>query len=88
MNKIFCFSRRNLYRANYVYVYDKDVDDVAEPFCILINELRHEKTGFLPMRKQRRRSAVQATAQLISAFVFATRIVQFHFYLYSRISSF
>ena len=39
-----------------------------------LNEPRREKTGFLHMRKQRRRSAV--TAKLISAFVFATRIVQ------------
>ena len=30
--------------------------------------------GFLSMRKQRRRSAVQFTAQLISDFVFATWI--------------
>ena len=37
---------------------------------------RHEKTGFLHMRKQRRRSR-----KLISAFVFTTRIVQFLFYL-------
>ena len=38
------------------------------------------------MRKQRRRSAVQCavTAQLISAFVFATKIVQFLFYLYTK----
>ena len=41
------------------------------------HEPRHEKTGFLYMRKQRRRS----TAKLISAFVFATRIVQSLFYL-------
>ena len=34
----------------------------------------HEKTGFLLMRKQ-------VTAKLISAFVFATRIVQFLFFL-------
>ena len=42
----------------------------------LSNEPRHKKTGFLPMRKQRRR-----TAKLISAFVFATRIVHFLFLL-------
>ena len=36
-------------------------------------EPRHEKTGLLHMRKQIRRSA---TGKLISAFVFATRIVQ------------
>ena len=35
------------------------------------NEPCHEKTGFLHMRKQRRRSASR-TAKLISAFVFAT----------------
>ena len=28
-------------------------------FCSFSNEPRHEKTGFLPMRKQRRRSASQ-----------------------------
>ena len=38
-----------------------------------------KKNRFLPMRKQRRRSASQL--QLISAFVFATRIVQFLFFL-------
>ena len=43
----------------------------------------HEKTGFLTMPKQRRRSALQLllTAKLISAFVFATQIVQFLFFL-------
>ena len=41
------------------------------------NEQRHEKTGFLLMRKQSRRSASAAVnAKLISAFVFATWIVQ------------
>ena len=38
------------------------------------------KTNNLHMRKQSRRSA-SVTAKLISAFVFATRIVQFLFYL-------
>ena len=38
----------------------------------LAHELRHEKNGFLPMQKQRRRPA---TAKLISAFVFAFQIV-------------
>ena len=41
-------------------------------------EPRHEQTGFLFMRKQRHRSVV--IAQLISAFVFATRIVQSLFF--------
>ena len=49
--------------------------------CLSISEPHHEKTGFLPMQKQRRRSASQLTAKLISAFVFATRIVQFLFFL-------
>ena len=48
----------------------------------VIHELCHEKTGFLPMRKQKEQIAV--TAHLISAFVFATRIVQFLFYLYPK----
>ena len=38
---------------------------------------RHENTGSLQLRTQRRRS----TAQLMSAFVFSTRIVQLIFYL-------
>ena len=37
-------------------------------------EPRHEKNGFLHMRKQRRRSA----------FVFALQIVQSHYYLYPK----
>ena len=41
----------------------------------------YKKTRFLPMRKQRSRSV---TAQLISAFVFAARIVQFLLYLYPK----
>ena len=41
------------------------------------NEPPHRKTNNLPRRKQRRRSA---SAKLISAFVFATRKVQFLFF--------
>ena len=38
--------------------YSKETDEIGT--CSLtIYEPRHEKTGFLPMRKQRRRSAVQ-----------------------------
>ena len=64
-------------------------DDNYEGYCFVSNdsksdfvnvkadqqkiEPRCEKTGFLHMRKQSRRSAA---AQLISAFVFAIRIVQ------------
>ena len=46
-------------------------------------EPHHEKTGFLPMRKKMQISCA-VTAQLISAFVFTTRIVQSHFYLYPK----
>ena len=45
----------------------------------LNNESPHEKTNNLHMRKQRRRSA--STEKLISAFVFATRIVHILIYL-------
>ena len=50
-------------------------------FVILfLNELHHEKTGFLHMRKQRCRSAVQyGTADQCPCF--AKQIVQFLFYL-------
>ena len=43
---------------------------------IITNEPWHEKTRFLPMRKQS-----PVTAQLISAFVFARWIVQFLLFL-------
>ena len=49
----------------------------------LSNEPRHEKTGFLPMR-----NSFAVTAKLISAFVFATRIVHFLFLLNPKFSSF
>ena len=41
----------------------------------LKNEPRREKTGFLHMRKQKTQISFAVTAKLISAFVFATRIV-------------
>ena len=44
-------------------------------------EPHREKTGFLPMQKQRRRVSFAVTAKLISAFVFATQIVHFVLYL-------
>ena len=49
---------------------------------VIPNESGREKTGFLHMRKQRRRSASRLlSAKLISAFVFAILIVQFLYYL-------
>ena len=50
------------------------------PLTSTLIEPHREKTGFLPRRKQRQISFA-VTAKLISAFVFATRIVQFLFYL-------
>ena len=49
----------------------------------VIYEPPHGKTNNLHRRKQRRRSASRS-AKLISAFVFATRIVQFLFYLNTK----
>ena len=42
---------------------------------------RCEKTGFLHMRKQKRRSALGSFVKLISAFVYATQIEQSLFFL-------
>ena len=47
----------------------------------LSNEPRHEKTGFLPMQKTKAQISFAVTTKLISAFVFATRIVHFLFLL-------
>ena len=50
----------------------------------ILYEPHHEKTGFLHMRKQRRSDSqisFAVTAKLISAFVFATQIVQSLYYL-------
>ena len=46
----------------------------------LLYEPRHEKAGLLPMRKSKAQISFVVT-KLISAFVFATRIVQFLFFL-------
>ena len=44
-------------------------------------EPRHEKTCFLQIVKTKMQISCEVTAQLISAFVFATQIVQSLFYL-------
>ena len=49
-----------------------------------IYEPRHEKTGFFAYAKTKTQISFMVTAKLISAFVFATRIVQFLFYLNSK----
>ena len=48
------------------------------------NEPRHEKTGFLHVRKPKTQISFAVTAKLISAFVFATRIVQSLYFLYTN----
>ena len=47
-------------------------------------ELCHEKTRFLPMRKSKAQISFAVTVKLISAFIFATQIVQFLFFLISK----
>ena len=47
-------------------------------------EQHHEQTAFLPMRKQRCRSA---SVKLISPFVFATQTVQFLFFVNPKIQA-
>ena len=59
----------------------EDKPDNCDSFTGSLFEPPHGKTNNLHMRKQRRRSASRKTAKLISAFVFAPRIVQFLFYL-------
>ena len=51
----------------------------------LINEPRREKIGFLHMRKTQISFAV--TAKLISAFVFATRILQSLYFLNTKVQA-
>ena len=47
-------------------------------------EPRHEKTGFLHYAKTKAQISCAVTAQLISAFVFATQIVQSFFFLNTK----
>ena len=47
-------------------------------------EPRREKTGFLYMRKTKTQISFAVTAKLISAFVFAIRIVQSLYYLHPK----
>ena len=61
----------------WCFVHMTDYDRSSSSLSAMQYEPRCEKTGFLHMRKQRRRSA----ARLISAFVFAILIVQSIYYL-------
>ena len=51
------------------------------------NEPRYEKNGFSHMRKQKTQNSCAVTAQLISAYAFAIRIVQFLDYLNPRLNA-
>ena len=51
------------------------------PKLPIINEPRHVKTGFLHMRKTKTQISFAIAAKLISAFVFATQIVQTLYFL-------
>ena len=51
------------------------------PWTFHINEPRHEKSNFFHMRKQKTQISFAVAAKLISAFVFATYIVQSLFFL-------
>ena len=51
-------------------------------------ELRHEKTKVLHDAKTKVHISCAVTQQLISVFVFATQIVQFLFYLYSKFQAY
>ena len=55
-----------------------NAENLSYLFPDLLIEPRHKKTGFLCMRKQRRRSA---SPRSFRAFVFATRIVQSLYFL-------
>ena len=57
---------------------------MVEPLSLnyrVLNEPRHEKTGFFAYAKTKTQISFAVTAKLISAFVFTKRIVQFLFYL-------
>ena len=50
-------------------------------YVSFIYEPRHEKTGFFAYAKTKAQISLAVTAQLISAFVFVSRIAQFLFFL-------
>ena len=52
-----------------------------DQFIIIIIEPRFEKTGLFAYAKTKTQISFAVTAKLISAFVFATRIVQSLFYI-------
>ena len=65
------FDGKNIYNLRQDYAKDLSIQ-VLKDFFTGEYELRHEKTCFLHMQKQRGSSAPNNHAQLISAFAFAT----------------
>ena len=84
---LFCAIYQNISKillSPSIYVMIMHLRSFENVYCNNIfkkNEPPHGKTNNLHRPKQRRRSSFAVTAKLISAFVFATRIVQFLFYL-------
>ena len=58
--KLTCFTSVNMHYQETACQFKKDLQDGVVFFCMELIELepRHEKTGFLPMQKQRRRPAL------------------------------
>ena len=57
--KLTCFTSVNMHYQETACQFKKDLQDVVVFFCkeLIELELRHEKSGFLLLRKQRRRPA-------------------------------
>ena len=72
-------------QGNKFHAYDCKIVCVDLNLCQFKNKVlfepRHEKTGFLHMPKTKTQISFAVTAKLISAFVFAKRIVQLHYFL-------
>ena len=65
---------------------------VYKVFCVnlslhIIYEPHHEKTGYFAYAKTKAQISFAVNAKLISAFVFATRIVQFLFCLNPKLQA-
>ena len=61
-----------------------EVSVIQESICNKLSEPRREKTGFFAYAKTKTQISFAVTAKLISAFVFAIRIVHFLFYLNTK----
>ena len=63
------------------FVLQPEKSQPLHMYVNIINEPRHEKTGVFAYAKTKTQISFTVTAKLISAFVFATRIVQFLYFL-------